>query len=103
MELIQLPTPPNIDPLSYLSNYKIYLKKTFIYIYIYTRTVNNVMVNKNKYFVFQNIQSSNCYFIKFNIMVLLFKYLNNNSFKSLEIGTLLIKIEKSNSMNNIVY
>ena len=31
--------PPNTDPLSYLSNYKIYQK------IIYTRTVSNLMIN----------------------------------------------------------
>ena len=41
--------PPNTDPLSYLSNYKIYQK------IIYTRTVSNLMKNKNKYFVFKNM------------------------------------------------
>ena len=39
--------------------------------------ISNVMVNMNDYLVFQNIQSYNCYLIKFNILVLLF-YLNNN-------------------------
>ena len=33
------------------------------------------MVNMNKYFDYQNIQSYNCYFIKSNILVLIFKYL----------------------------
>ena len=41
------------------------------------------MVNMNKYFVFQNIQSYNCYLIKCNIMVILFKYYNQIVFKSL--------------------
>ena len=31
----------------------------------------------NKYFVLKNIQSYNCYFIKCNILFLLFKYFNN--------------------------
>ena len=74
---LQLRTPHNTDPLSYINNYKIYKKK-----YIYTRTVINVMVCINKYFVFKNIQSYNLYLIKCNILVLLFKYLNNNFFKS---------------------
>ena len=30
-----------------------------------------------KYFAFQNIHSYYCYLIKYNILVLLFKYLNN--------------------------
>ena len=58
------------------------------------------MVNMNKYFVFQNIQSYNLYLIKYNIMVLLFKYLNNNYFLII-VNTLLIKI-KRNHMHNIV-
>ena len=37
------------DPLSYLSNYKRYKK------IIYTRTVSNLMINMNKYFVLTNI------------------------------------------------
>ena len=41
--------PPNTDHLSYLSNYKRYQK------IIYTRTVSNVMINMNKYFVLKNI------------------------------------------------
>ena len=41
--------PPNTDPLSYLSNYKRYQK------IIYTRTVSNLMINLNKYFVLKNI------------------------------------------------
>ena len=64
--------PPNTDPLSYLSNYKRYQK------IIYTRTVSNLMINMNKYFVLKNMKSYNCYLIKYNILFLLFKYLNNN-------------------------
>ena len=45
----RLPTPPNTDPLSYLSNYKRYQK------IIYTRTVSNLMIHMNKYFVLTNI------------------------------------------------
>ena len=37
------------DPLSYLSNYKRYQK------IIYTRTVSNLMINMNTYFVFKNM------------------------------------------------
>ena len=37
--------PPNTDPLSYLSNYKRYQK------IIYTRTVSNLMITMNKYFI----------------------------------------------------
>ena len=40
----------------------------------------NSMVNNNKYYVFQNIQLGNLYLIKYNILDLLFKYLNNNFF-----------------------
>ena len=47
-------------------------------------------------FVFQNIQTYNCYLITCNILVLLFKYLNNNF-----VNNVLIKI-KSNIMHNIV-
>ena len=47
--------------------------------------ISNVMVNMNKYFVFQNIQSYNCNLIKCNNLILLFKYLNNTFFKSLYI------------------
>ena len=44
-EIPRLPTPTNTDPLSYLSNYKRYQK------IIYTRTVSNLMINMNKYFI----------------------------------------------------
>ena len=37
------------DPLSYLINYKRYQK------IIYTRTVSNLMINMNKYFVLKNM------------------------------------------------
>ena len=39
------------------------------------------MMNINKYFVLKNIQFYNYYLIKYNILFLLFKYLNNNYFK----------------------
>ena len=65
---------PITDPLSYLSKYKSYQK------IIYTRTVSNLMIHMNKYFVLKNIQSYNCYLIKYTILFLLFKYLNNNFF-----------------------
>ena len=54
----------------------------------------------NKYFVFKNIQSYTCYLIKYNILILLFKYLNNN-FLQIIVNTLLIKI-KRNTAHNIV-
>ena len=47
---------------------------------IYTSNISNVMVNINKYFDYQNIQSYNCYWIKCISLVLLLKYLNNNFF-----------------------
>ena len=50
-------------------------------VYIYMNC--NLMINMNKYFVFKYIQFYNCYLIKCNILFLLFKYLNNNFFKSL--------------------
>ena len=40
---------PITDPLSYLSNYKRYTK------IIYTRTVSNLMINMNNYFVLTNM------------------------------------------------
>ena len=40
---------PITDPLSYFSNYKRYIK------IIYTRTVSNLMIHVNKYFVLKNI------------------------------------------------
>ena len=65
---------PITDPLSYLSDYKRYQK------IIYKLTASNLMINKNNYYVFKKMQSYNCYLIKCNILVLLFKYLNNNFF-----------------------
>ena len=47
--VVYLGESPYTDPLSYLSNYKRYQK------IIYTRTVSNLMKNKNKYFVLKNI------------------------------------------------
>ena len=73
----QLSITPNTDTLLYLSIYKRYQK------IIFSQTVSNLILNKNKCFVFQNIQFSNYYFIKCNILVLIFIYLNNNFFKSL--------------------
>ena len=54
----------------------------------------------NKYIDYQQIQSYNCYLIKCNNMVLLFKYLNDTFFLIIE-NTLLSTI-KRNSMHNIV-
>ena len=48
---------------------------------IYKRTFSCVIVNMNEYFVFQNIQSYNCYSIKCDILALFLKYMNNNFFK----------------------
>ena len=71
-ESLLLLTPSKYRPP--ISNYKRYKK------IIYTRTVNNLTVNMNTYYIFQNIQFYNCYLIKYNILVLLFKYLNNKIF-----------------------
>ena len=68
---------------------------------IYKLTVSNLMINKNTYFFLQNIQYSNYYSIKCNILVLLVKYLNNNFFL-INVNILLIKI-KRNYMHSIVY
>ena len=57
------------------------------------------MININSYFVFNNIQSYNCFLIKYNILFLLFKYLNNNFLN--HCNTLLIK-RKLNTAHNIV-
>ena len=46
------------------------------------------------------MQSYNCYLIKCTILVLLFKYLNNN-FVYIIVNTLLIK-SKHNTVHNIV-
>ena len=54
----------------------------------------------NKYIVLQNIQSYNCYLITFNILFLLFKYLNNNFFLII-VNTLLFN-RKLNTAHNIV-
>ena len=56
-------------------NYKRYKQN-----YIYTRTVSNLMINMNNYFVLKYIQSYNYYLIECNILFLLFKYLKNNFF-----------------------
>ena len=58
------------------------------------------MVKLNKYFDYKNIQSYNCYLIKCNILVLIFKYLNNNFFLII-VNTLLIKMKRK-SIHNIV-
>ena len=46
-------------------------------------SANKPYHHHHKYLVFQNIKSYNLYLIKCNILVLLFKYLNNTFFKSL--------------------
>ena len=65
VENLQLPT---------LSHISITMRDINKYIY---NSISNIIVNMNKYFFFLNIQLYYCYLIKCNILVLIFKYLNN--------------------------